>query len=557
MTTLRKTIESFVYPFLERVTDMVYKGGEDTVWHGIRVLDDDIKFTHGAMVNAAATLYVHYVKTNDERCDEVLKRIHYFIKIAASNVCKTWGKIAILRAFNELYENGLLDRVDPEYIALVKDRTNYEDFFDKETVELKNMATNYFQVAMACAGYREKFGWENDGYAVKIKDKLVAILEDKSVDGWMDDELPYGRFDRYAFVLSSEFADTATAVGLSIPDTVKDNLRVAAEIMMFMANDKGNGLTYGRSIACHGDSTAPEILSAAFAAGLIREEERDLAIAYCIRSYENVLNFWYNSEKECFDVWWGGRAYNDYRPIERILETNVDMANHLYMALKNFERAGVADIEPKCTLPSPAAWRIKEIKFIDRPDDVKKTIMLRRVDKLVSLPFVGLGKYWGKKNAYYPFPTSAKVIEPSPESEQPFMLPEYTDENGVTYRPCQFFDKVTLTEREDGATIIAEGYMSITETSVPKKSDVRFKITFEIDGEDIAMRVKTDKPMTSAVMITGASDGGAKVSAVGFDTTEDVESYGNRDYRGIHGWIVGVKRHSVSEPKIIGYDMKI
>ena len=76
MTTLRKTIESFVYPFLERVTDMVYKGGEDTVWHGIRVLDDDIKFTHGAMVNAAATLYVHYVKVGDERCDEVLKRIH-------------------------------------------------------------------------------------------------------------------------------------------------------------------------------------------------------------------------------------------------------------------------------------------------------------------------------------------------------------------------------------------------------------------------------------------------------------------------------------------------
>ena len=557
MATLRGTIEKFVYPFLERVTDMVYKGGEDTVWHGIRVLDDDIKFTHGAMVNAAATLYVHYVKVGDERCDEVLKRIHYFIKIAASNVCKTWGKIAILRAFNELYENGLLEHIDPEYIALVKEKTNYEDFFDKETIELKNMATNYFQVAMACAGYREKFGWESGGYAEKIKNKLVAILEDKSVDGWMDDEIPYGRFDRYAFVLSSEFADTASAVGLSIPDTVKDNLRVAAEIMMFMANEPGNGLTYGRSVACHGDSTAPEILSAAFAAGLIREDERDLAIAYCIRSYENVLSFWYNAEKGCFDVWWGGRAYNDYRPIDRILETNVDMANHLYMALKNFERAGVADIEPECTLPSPDTWKIKEIKFIDRPDDVKKTIMLRRGDKLVSLPFVGLGKYWGKKNAYYPFPTSAKVIEPSPESEQPFMLPEYTDECGVTYRPCQYFDKVDLVECEDGAKVVAEGYMSITETSVPKKSDVRFKLTFNIKGEDISMRAEAGKPMASAVMITGASEGGARVCAVGFDASEDVESVGERDYRGIHGWIVGVKRHSVNAPKILGYDMKI
>ena len=64
MPTLRAMIDGFIYPFLERVTDMVYRGGEDTVWHGVRVLDDDIKFTHGALVNAAATLYTHYVKTS-------------------------------------------------------------------------------------------------------------------------------------------------------------------------------------------------------------------------------------------------------------------------------------------------------------------------------------------------------------------------------------------------------------------------------------------------------------------------------------------------------------
>ena len=557
MATLRKAIEDFIYPFLERVTDMVYKGGEDTVWHGVRVLDDDIKFTHGAMVNAAATLYVHYVKTGDERCDEVLKRIHYFIKIAASNVCKTWGKIAILRAFNELYENGVMDRIDPEYIELVKDRTNYEDFFDKKTVELKNMATNYFQVAMACAGYREKFGWECEGYAEKIKNKLVSVLEDKSVDGWMDDEIPYGRFDRYAFVLASEFAETATAVGLDVPDTVKDNLRVAAEAMLFMANEGGDGITYGRSVACHGDSTAPEVLSSAFAAGLIREEERDLAIAYSIKVYEKVLDFWYNEEKGCFDVWWGGRAYNDYRPIDRILETNVDMVNHLYMALKNFERAGVADVEPSFKLPTPDCWQIREIKFIDRPGDVKKTIMMRRGDKLMLLPFVGLGTAWGRKSAYYPFPSMARVIEPSPESEQPFMLPEYTDERGVTYRPCQYFDKVDLVECEDGADVVTEGYMSIAETNVPKKSDVRFKLSFSIKGENISMRAEVDKPMASAVMLTGASEGGARVSAVGFDASEDVKSVGERDFRGIHGWIVDVKRHNVTNPKILGYDMKI
>ena len=138
-----------------------------------------------------------------------------------------------------------------------------------------------------------------------------------------------------------------------------------------------------------------------------------------------------------------------------------------------------------------------------------------------------------------------------------FMLPEYTDECGITYRPCQYFDKVELVECEDGANIVAEGYMSITETSVPKRSDVRFKLTFNVKGENISMRAETDKPMASAVMVTGASEGGAKVSAVGFDVTEEVDSYGKDDFRGIHGWIVGVKRHSVSAPKVLGYDMKI
>ena len=92
---------------------------------------------------------------------------------------------------------------------------------------------------------------------------------------------------------------------------------------------------------------------------------------------------------------------------------------------------------------------------------------------------------------------------------------------------------------------------------MPKKSDVRFKLTFSIKGEDISMRAETDKPMASAVMVTGASEGGAKVSAVGFDVTEEVDSYGKDDFRGIHGWIVGVKRHSVNNPTVIGYDMKI
>ena len=174
MATIRNSIESFVYPILEYYTDAVYKGGEDTVIRGIRVLDDSSKFTHGTLVNGAATLYAYYVKVGDKRADEVLKRFHAFLYLAAKSECKTWGKLAILRAFNTLRENGLLDKIDPKAVELVKTRTEYTDFFDKETCTLRGYATNYYQVAMACAGYRELLGWEmGEPFAEKIKEKLT------------------------------------------------------------------------------------------------------------------------------------------------------------------------------------------------------------------------------------------------------------------------------------------------------------------------------------------------------------------------------------------------
>ena len=92
---------------------------------------------------------------------------------------------------------------------------------------------------------------------------------------------------------------------------------------------------------------------------------------------------------------------------------------------------------------------------------------------------------------------------------------------------------------------------------MPAKSDCRFKLEFEIDGLKIKMRASTDKRFKSAVMLTGAAENGAEINAVGFDAMADVDSSTDSDFRGIHGRIVGVKRHSVTAPKILGYDMKI
>ena len=77
--TVREKIENFVFPHLEYFTGMVYEGGEDTVFRGVRLLDDKERFTHGALVNAACHLYAHYVRTGDVRRSAAFERLLYFI----------------------------------------------------------------------------------------------------------------------------------------------------------------------------------------------------------------------------------------------------------------------------------------------------------------------------------------------------------------------------------------------------------------------------------------------------------------------------------------------
>ena len=556
--TIRQKLEGFIYPFLERYTDMLYKGGEDTVFHGVRVLDDECKFVHGALVNAAATLYAYYVKVNDERANEVLRRLEYFIKIAASNVCLTWGKLAILRGFATLEENGLIDKVNKELVDLVKEKTNYEDFFDKEKMDTRGMATNYLQVAMACAALRERFGWENDGYALKIKDKLAKALSETTAGGWLDDEMPYGRFDRYSIVLSAEFADTARITGLEVPTFIKENLRRSTELMLFIANNEGNGVCYGRSVSIHGDNAPCEVLTTAFAEGLIKESERDLALSYISAIYDKTFRFWYNEEKDCFDMWFGGRGHDPYRPFERILETNLDKINHFYMELHNLEIAGVCDVEFDETITVPECWQMKNERFIDRENDKKCTVMLKRKNRLVMLPFVGFGNSYGVHSAYMPYPAVAGgVVEGAPQGDYAYFIPEYEDKDGNKYLPAQYFDKVECTEGTDTVTVYAEGYLARRIKKGVAPSDMRFRATYKFVGADVSATFEVDCDLTCARMIAGISKFGVEYKVFGFAEERELMTEGDVKYSTTHGPISNVKEYTATDTKALGYSFTI
>lgn len=164
--------------------------------------------------------------------------------------------------------------------------------------------------------------------------KLLKILETSSTNGWMDEQPPYGRFDRYSLLVASETYDTLESLGKTIPDSMSKNLKNSAEIILFMANNRGDGINYGRSLSSYGDSAALEILSSAAACGLLDETQQKQAITYSLRIIEKLKHFWYDENRKSFNLWWDGRNTNKYRNISRILEANLDMAIHLLIVLQ-------------------------------------------------------------------------------------------------------------------------------------------------------------------------------------------------------------------------------
>ena len=554
--TIKSVIESFVYPHLEYFTDMVYKQRDDTVFRGVRVLDDKEKFTQGALVNGASLLYTYYAKTKDERQAEVLARLHCFIDLAASTQCKTWGKLGILRGYNALYENGLSDKIKADYLELIKDKTNYEDFFDKATIDVPGMATNYMHVAMACAGYREKFGWENESYAKRIKDKLTSIISGSNELGWMDDEIPYGRYDRYSLVLSSEFFDTAADIDLTVPDEILKNLKDAAEISLFLANKQGDGILYGRSVPAHGDATGAEILASALAAGLVESQSIPLALAYIMQVVKKLIEVWYESDNRTFNMWWGGRSTNHYRGIGRILEVNLDLANHLCTILKNLERAGLADTEVSIdSIHEPTEWNMLKVTFSEHEENVKKCIFLRRGNLLVSLPFTGLGRNWGLRSAYYPFPVISRIIEASPIAKFPFFVPEYTDKKGGKFRPCQHFTSVKAECDNDCARVSINGYLSSAESNTPERSDYPFSAVYNICAGKASAVFSTSEELTSAEMVIGKISDLASITTRGFDSDKYTDTTDNKDFDGVHSRIYDVRICTASQTKSLGYEI--
>lgn len=452
---LKETIEAFVYPHLESLSRRMADGGKDTTWMGIPLLDDKENFTGGALMLAVSHLLVYQLEHTPERAEETLQRWLTFAGWAAEKPMNTWGKLSALKSLRNIKRAGKWEAVPAALLDTLNARTDLRDFFDTETMQLRGYATNYLHVAMAVAGHRAKLGWEKPGLAEKIFALFLQHIRARSSGGWMDDSAGYGRFDRYSFVIYAELADTCRALDIPIVQQVKDGVCQSVELVLDFCSPQGDGVAYGRSLSAHGDMTVPAVVSTAVREGWLPEEQRQRAADCCRTCLAHIMDYWYNSEKQSFDLWFDGRTTNRYRRIHRLLEVNLDLSDQLLAAVANLEAGGMTDLpaDPAPAAPQTGVDCVKT-EFI-APNNA--LYVLHTPQRIWQLPVVGTGEIY-RYPAYYPLPVSPRFLEQPPEnpadgSALPLFVPLAELEDGRVAMPVQYFAGSSCRKTEQGVEV--------------------------------------------------------------------------------------------------------
>lgn len=543
--TVRDAVNNVVFDLLEFYTAKCMKEGENAEYMGVRLFDEPEKFVKGAFFNDVCHLCVHYEKTNDMRLAQAVSRLHFACSLIKNDKVRTWGKSSLLHGMCTLKAAGMLGLLEEDELSALEEKSRYDDFLDPESITLKGYPTNYFQVAMACAGMRELLGFENGGYCDKIKDKLFSVMSGFSDTGWMDENPPYGRFDRYTFMICAELSDTLYYIGRETPEFAVNNLKKAFKLAFACANENGDGVIYGRSLSVHGDCAFLEIISTALRLGIVDEKEIPTALAYSGAILKKTLDFWYDRDRKSFNLWFDGRTTNNYRQVHRLLEVNLDMCNHLLTTLSNFEAAGLADCEMGNLPVSPYSFgNPYRVNFVSEKGKMRTLYCFVNNGRLIQLPLISAGNM-KQAAAYLPFPAIVGELEAAPETQTPWLVPEYTtEEKGVKYIPSGFYDEITDSNIDGKTFICVSGFLSkIKDGTAPEKSGIRFSADYTFSGDSITISFRTELK-NAKYRVLYARPYGAQCS-VASDNVPEIENISDdKEYFTPHGRCTVLKKWS-------------
>jgi hypothetical protein len=224
-----------------------------------------------------------------------------------------------------------------------------------------------------------------------------------------------------------------------------------------IANTRGDGFSFGRSLGPYGDTAALEILSVSAELGVLTPEEKDYAYAYSNRIVRKYIDFWYDGRIRSVDMWNRGRRTDTYRAKHRILGENFSLLHQLISASERWNTAGYRDKSPRDDLQAWLDKQQPQFKFVwfAKGEYDRGLALVRDRDTVFSLPLINGGEGQHANSPYYPLPFAQQLVAGVPDgtAAHPQLIPKFVLDDGSELLATAFIRDITY-ESNGGRHVI-------------------------------------------------------------------------------------------------------
>ena len=432
---MNRIVQDNAYQQLDYFFKKLVAEKEAVIIDGYAPFKSNDKFLPGKVAAGLGHVLLNTAK-DDPKLPQLLRDYRDIADMTVAMDNHTWGIYYYLGTLVKLKEAGLLEQaVSPATLEKLRKSLDWRHFVTVPDYELINLPTNYYGVAFSVARLRMMLGWEDDGAAKILLDKMLTHYKRYSGKYGFSDETPgEGRFDRYSILLIAEICERFIETGLAPTPELKTLLRKAADVALNVANTAGDGFSFGRSLGPYGETALVEILSVSAYLDVLTPEEKQYAYTFSSRVAARYMDFWYDPQMRSIDMWGKGRRTDAYRGKHRILGENFSLLHQLIYTNDMWNMAGMKDAKPKADLQ---AWLDK-----NRPEFSVTTFAQGEYDRalaiyrdgkhVVSLNMINGGASQHSNSPYYPLPFAPGIVsgvaDGGPSHAQ--LLPKFTMADG-------------------------------------------------------------------------------------------------------------------------------
>lgn len=576
MESYKDIYNNHLLPHLGYLTTKVYQEKSELKLSNVTAFNDKAQFLEGKIINGLSYCLIH--SPNKEHFDHITPDLFSYL---AESEYETWGILNALFGLLRLKEHNLLDKyLTSELRNTLNEKLHYRTFLREDNLTLIDKPTNYYGVAFGIASIRILLGFDETNLVDAIFDKLLTHIEVHSNGSdYMDETNGDGRFDRYTLLIPAELLNLCILSNRPAPKKLLDMLRKSCEIFLSLANDNGDGFSYGRSIGTYGDTSALEILSMGCYLDILSPAEKQLAYLYALNIANKFKNTWYDEETQSINMWFKGRGTDEYRNKNRILGENYSLYLQIIHSFEYLHRSNIdLDNINQLTLSSLKEKISASHEYVFNESTYKQKLYLFNIlDRTCTLPFInGANKYY-YSTPYLPIPNLQRVFESTADSYHPNLIPIFTLDDGTQVMPISYFNEIKCI-KSDGTMIVTalldqlciiggenpapfqNGSGTITYTI--SLAGLRVDFTFDIPNlKDIYMEFASFNSILSSsdsdIIFSG--DYIKSIAFNHFDTVcTSVIGEDNSDYHTPNGPLHTLIKCSVSTPTThsVGYEIK-